>query len=234
VGGASVSNGTRPRRCAAYSLAIGAATPRVPLGDVGEVYWPRVIPEAEAEPRGGLDDADMYVLRRSDNKPSRAQQWLRLLSLDQFGVGLTVEWSEEVPGAAGDVFETLFEVRGRWQGPLAFALSADWVVPLDSDRVAFEESRRELFSLRVRHSDTFYAEYLLRRVNDHSQYAALGLYGNRAGLDQACNHPAIRKWERANPAAKCGAREATGWESFQIAGGGSIFGGRAVDYPAQA
>ncbi len=173
----------------------------------------------------------MYVLRRIDSRPSRGPQWLRLLSLDQFGVGVTFEWSEELPGAAGDVFETLLEVRGRWPGPVGYTVVADWMVAVDSDRVAFEESRRELFSLKVRSIDAFYADFLLRRLNDHSQYTVLGLYGNREGLDQARRHPAIAKWARANPATKWGAREVRGVEAFQVAGRGGMFDRRG-GYPA--
>jgi len=165
----------------------------------------------------------MYVLRRIDTRPSHGPQWLRLLSLDQFGVGLTLEWSEELPGGAGDVFETLFEVHGRWRGSVGYAIAADWSVALDGNRVAFEESRRELSSLRARHVDAFYAGYLLRRVNDHSHYTALGLYGTRAGLDEARSQAAIAKWVEGNPPAKWGAREVSAAQAFQVAGRGGLF-----------
>lgn len=168
----------------------------------------------------------MYVLRRTDTKPGHGPQWVRLLSLDQFGVAVTYEWSEEVPGGAGDAFETLIEVRGPWRRAPVYALAADWNVALDSDRPAFEASRRELFSLRARNIDTFYADYLLRRVNDHSQYTVVGLYGDRPGLDLARGHAAVRKWASANPPSKWGAREVGSMEAFQIAGHGGMFGGR--------
>ena len=64
-------------------------------------------------------------------------------------------------------YELVHDIGGSEQA--RFAVLVDWSDIRVADRVAFEESRKELFELRQRHVKGFVANRLLRSLGDLDQ-----------------------------------------------------------------
>ena len=118
--------------------------------------------------------------------------------------------------AGGEVFVRLAEVRGRWTGPAAYAVFADWRVDDPAREAGFVESRRGLFEVRRQHLPTFAADWLLKRVDAPGCYTVLGLYGDEEGLRLCRAHPEVQRFAQQYPPASLGATDASGMRFFRV------------------
>ena len=97
-------------------------------------------------------------------------------------------------------YELVHDIGGSEQA--RFAVLVDWSDIRVADRVAFEESRKELFELRQRHVKGFVANRLLRSLGDWTKYLVVQLYISWNALPQFTAEfiPELQAFGRAHQA----------------------------------
>jgi hypothetical protein len=119
--------------------------------------------------------------------------------------------------AGGEGYQLLFEVKGLWVAPPAYAVFAEWQVASPTFHRAFEESRRHLFELRRKVLPTFVYDWLLKHLHREGRYLVLGLYGDEDGARRLCReHPEIQRFAATHPPTVYQARDLTGLRCFRV------------------
>lgn len=115
-------------------------------------------------------------------------------------------------------YELLAAVRGRAVDQPRHGVFARWVVHDAAHAAGFEESRRELFTLRHEYIESFVIDLLLRsREADRHEYVVVGLYTDEAGPKLAREHPAIVEWASQHPPSLFTAEDITGMRFGSVA-----------------
>ncbi len=143
---------------------------------------------------------------------------LRALDVPTYSVRFDTFASESLARATGDeVYRLLFEVKGPWTDVPSHAVYAAWQVNDPTRAVLFEESRRQLFTLRSQVLATFAYDWLLKRLDHEGRYIVLGLYGDEEGATRLCReHPEVVRFVQANPATSFTAVDLTGLRCFRV------------------
>jgi hypothetical protein len=163
-----------------------------------------------------------YKLQPSQPMPKDAVSSLVLEPLDVSNniVRFDTFASEaSVLSSGAEVYELLFQIKGKWKLEPTHAVYASWQVGKPEYEAAFIESRRQLFNVRQRVLHTFTYDWLLKRLNQIGCYLVLGLYGDEDGATRLCReHPAIQQFTRTHPAEVYSAVDLTGLRCFRIEG----------------
>ena len=115
-------------------------------------------------------------------------------------------------------YELRAAVRGRAEDQPRHGVFAWWVVRDAAYAAGFEQSRRELFTLRHEYIDSFVIDLLLRSTEgDRLYYVVVGLYTDETGPQLAREHPAIVEWASQHPPSLFTAEDITGMTFGSVA-----------------
>lgn len=172
--------------------------------------------------RSGPQERYAFVTRsetagQQASTPSASESYL-LEPLDGSG-GLTrfelFHSETEARRSGGDVYRLVLRARGAAPTP-THAVFAEWQLESAASAPLFEQSRKDLFSSRADHLESFHSDLLLQSLTDPLRYLVLGLYGSEEGLSEARAHPRIHTFAEHNPPARFGARDLYGVRNFRV------------------
>lgn len=144
---------------------------------------------------------------------------LLLEPLDEVGPMVrftTVPDPDTVAPAGAERYRRVLEVHGTWTGEAGYAVFAEWQVGGPAQEPAYIESRRQLFAVRRVVLPSFAVDWLLQHLDQPGRYLVLGLYGDEEGMRLCRDHPEVRRFSQAHPAAAYGATDVSGLRFFRV------------------
>lgn len=142
--------------------------------------------------------------------PKNAINYYELIPLSGSDKFVRIDVFQELYQAEVDnqeIYQSLFKITGESEENPGFLIYAEWKLE-DSTKInAFIKSRRTLFKLRQKLLPNFSFDILTKHLNKTNQYLILGFYKDETGLEQARNHPEIKKWAIGNSASHFSAKD---------------------------
>ncbi len=115
------------------------------------------------------------------------------------------------------MYERLFTVAGLSTTPLMYAVYAEWQIADPELIGAWLERSRRVFAIRQRVLASFAFDWMLQRRDHVGRYLVLGVYGDKDGATRLCrDHPEIKRFLQAHPAAAYTATDVSGMHCFRI------------------
>lgn len=150
------------------------------------------------------------IISMQKSVPQNATNYYELLPLSESDKFVRIDVFKELNQAKinnQDIYQNLFKVSGNSEDNPGFLIYAEWELEDPKKIDAFIKSRETLFNLRQKLLPSFSFDILTKHMNTSNQYLILGFYKDEEGLEQARNHPDIKKWATGNSASHFSAKD---------------------------